>query len=102
MKTFKDLEFENHSGGFGGIIAKIFFENGYGASVVGGGGNMPYGLGELYGDGISTFEIAVLEGTEEEWNICYDTSMPINDVISYQSKEQITEILKEIQQLKGV
>lgn len=91
MKTFKDLVFENHQVVPGGKQAKIFFDNGYGASVVGGGRG-------LYGNGISTFELAVIKGTESKWGISYDTNIT-QDVMSYLSIEDIDETLKLIQQL---
>jgi len=34
MKTFKDLEFIPHSTGMGGVMSRIVFDNGYGASIV--------------------------------------------------------------------
>jgi hypothetical protein len=34
MKTFKDLEFVPHSAGMEGVMSRIQFDNGYGASVV--------------------------------------------------------------------
>jgi len=36
MKTFKDLEFTDHPMGaeVGGIMSRIYFDNGYGASIV--------------------------------------------------------------------
>ena len=36
MKTFNDLQFKEHPKGavYGGIISRIIFDNGYGATVV--------------------------------------------------------------------
>ena len=55
VSMFDKLDFQRHSGGFG-QQATIFFDNGYGASVI---------IGEMfYSDGHSTYELAILKGTE--------------------------------------
>jgi hypothetical protein len=91
MKTFNDLEFNQHPLG-GGIQALIFFPNGYGASVVGGSRG-------LYGDGVKTFELAVLYGTKDDWALSYSTEIA-DDVLGWQSKDDVTEILRQIQELQ--
>lgn len=90
--TFKDLEFNSHPVGFGGVQAKIIFANGFGASVVGGG------MG-LRGDGVTSFEVAVIRGTVDKFSLVYDTGIT-NDVLNYQSKAQVTKVLEKIQKLK--
>ena len=84
MKTFKDLVFEPHA--IGGMHAVIDFENGYGVSVL---------LGHLfYSDGISTYELAVLE----EGELCYDTPIT-DDVMRYINEKEVTDIMIKIQKL---
>lgn len=75
-----------------GVKQYIFnFSNGYGASVsVVGGYNR-------YGDGKNAFELAVLKHGE----ICFDTPIT-NDVLAYQTAEEIETTLNAIQKLKGV
>jgi hypothetical protein len=87
---FEDLQFKPHPNDLG-KQATIFFENGYGASVVG-------GRWGLYGDGESTFELAVLKGNEDNWDLTYDTPVT-DDVIGWQSKAQIESLLNEIKSL---
>ena len=73
--------------------AKVFFSNGYGASVI-------YGYG-VYGSDEAPYELAVIKGNDEDFEIVYDT--PITDeVVSYQTAEQITELLEKIEALPEV
>lgn len=90
MKTFSDLEFIDHPMGveFGGIMSRIHFENGYGASVV--KGPMSYG-GK---DGL--YELAVLDSNGE---LTYETPVT-NDVVGYLSEDDVTKLLEQIQNLK--
>jgi hypothetical protein len=90
MKTFSDLEFIDHPMGaeYGGIISRISFDNGYGASVV--KGPMSYGgKNDLY-------ELAVLDSNGE---LTYDTPVT-NDVEGYLSEEDVTKLLEQIQKLE--
>lgn len=103
MKTFKDLEFQTHPNGAGGIISRLTFDNGYGVSVV---------KGEFtYGGKEGLYELAVLKnenGTlikkggvfEEQWNLCYDTPIT-DDVIGWLSEDGVSEILIKVQQLNS-
>lgn len=68
----------------------IFFENGYGASVVRG----PY----TYGGDRGLYELAVIEGNKEDWELTYDTPIT-NDVLGYLSQEEVLRHLLEIQAL---
>jgi hypothetical protein len=86
MKTFKDLEFKQHPSA-DGIISRITFENGYGASVV----RHEYSYGGK--DGL--YEVAVLNSDGE---LCYDTPVT-NDVIGYLRDIDVTDVLAKIQQL---
>ena len=60
----------------------IFFPNGYGASIV--YGRFSYGL-----------ELAVITGTKDDYNLCYDT--PVTDnVLGYLEIDQLDNILDQI------
>lgn len=86
MKTFKDLKFNTHPNEpYMSQQALMDFDNGFGISVVNGKG--------AYCDD-ETYEIAVLKDGE----ITYDTHIT-NDVIGYLSPQEITEIMKDIQEL---
>ena len=86
MKTFNDLEFKPHPMGVG-ILSRIRFDNGYGASVVKG----PY----TYGGGDGLYELAVLDSNDD---LCYTTPIT-EDVLGYLSEDEVTILLKQIQQL---
>ena len=86
MKTFKDLEFKDHPL-HDGIVARIVFENGYGASVV----RHAYS----YGGNNGLFEIAVLDSDGE---LCYTTPVT-NDVIGYLRDIDVSDVMEKIQQL---
>jgi len=90
MKTFRDLEFIDHPMGaeYGGIISRISFDNGYGASIV--KGPMSYG-----GDR-GLYELAVLDSNGE---LTYDTPVT-NDVEGYLNEEDVTKLLEQIQKLE--
>jgi hypothetical protein len=88
---FSDLQFNSHRNfPDTGVQAKHFFDNGYGVSVV----SFPGSYG--FRDGL--YESAVLKGTEEDWEICYDTVLT-SDVIGYQSEEEVEILLHEIENL---
>jgi hypothetical protein len=84
-KTFHDLEFIPHE--FQGIRSTIMFKNGYGASVV--------KTQFSYGGSDGLYELAILDN---DGDICYDTPIT-QDVIGYLTEEEVTEILKQIQNL---
>jgi hypothetical protein len=87
MKTFKDLEFIPHSTGMGGVMSRIQFDNGYGASVV----KTPY----TYGGDRGLYELAVLDS---EGELTYGTPVT-DDVIGYLRPEDVTDVMEKIQQL---
>lgn len=71
-----------------GVKQYIFnFSNGYGASVVGGP--------RRYGDGETTFELAVLK----RGKICYKTPIT-KDVLAWKTAEEIEAALNAIQKLR--
>jgi hypothetical protein len=87
MKTFNDLEFVPHAAGLGGVMSRIQFENGYGASVV----KNDY----TYGGDKGLYELAVLDN---EGNLTYSTPVT-DDVIGYLRPEDVTDVMEKIQQL---
>ena len=87
MKTFNDLEFKPHPSGIGGILSRIKFDNGYGASIVQG----PH----TYGGEDGLYELAVLNSNGD---LIYDTPIT-SDVEGYLSEAQVTDLLIKIQQL---
>lgn len=102
MKTFDDLRFEPvrgwHSYLKAGLFpvfslqAKMFFHNGYGVSVL-------EGPEKYYGYGVQDrLEVAVLKGDEQSHDLCYDTHIT-NDVIKAMSEDEITSIMKMVQEL---
>ena len=86
--TFDDLEFGPRK--VGGIQAKVFFSNGYGASVIKGYGS--------YGGSEGLYELAVLKIHEDGWDLCYDSGIT-EDVIGHLTEEEITDILEQIEAL---
>ena len=88
---FSDLQFNPHKNyPDTGVQAKHFFDNGYGVSVV----SFPGSYG--FRDGL--YESAVLKGTEEDWEICYD-SVITDDVIGHQTEEEVEVLLHDVENL---
>ena len=88
MKKFQDLPFFPINDGFMvGKKARMAFENGYGVSVV----SHTYSYGGK--DGL--FEIAVLD---KDGDLTYDTPVT-NDVIGYLTEEDVTDVMKQVQEL---
>ena len=90
MKTFKDLDFKKHpmEEGLDGVVSRIFFDNGYGASVV----KHQYS----YGGDRGLYELAVLDSNGE---VHYDNSVANGDVIGYLRPEDVTDVMEKIQKL---
>jgi hypothetical protein len=87
MKTFNDIEFIVHPVHNEGVIGRIFFDNGYGVSVVKSPGSYGYGDGK--------YEVAVLDHTGE---ILYDTPIT-KDVIGYLTENGVSDIMEQVQNL---
>ena len=86
MFTFKDLQFEPHSLFTidpTAIQAIMEFDNGYGVSVI---------RGQCFYCNENTYEVAILK----DGDICYDTPIT-DDVLGYQTKDQVTKIMKKLQ-----
>ena len=87
MSTFKTLPSNQINDG---IQYLAVYPNGYGASIV----QHRYSYGHDQG----LWELAVIKGTEEDWNICYDTHIT-SDVLGYLSDSDVEETLALIQAL---
>ena len=86
MKQFKDLQFKKHPQ-LDGVVSRITFDNGYGASVV---------KHEFsYGGKDGLYELAVLD---KDGNLTYDTPIT-NDVIGYLREIDVTDVMEKIQKL---
>ncbi len=85
MKTFNDLDFQSMQFGIG-VIARINFDNGYGASVV----KSTFS----YGGNQDLYELAVIKDDA----ICYDTPIT-DDVLGYLTEDDVTKYLGKIQNL---
>ena len=86
MKQFNDLQFKKHDD-LGGVVSRITFDNGYGASVV---------KHEFsYGGKDGLYELAVLD---KDGNLTYDTPIT-NDVIGYLREIDVTDVMEKIQKL---
>ena len=88
MKTFNDLEFKEHPNKMGGVVARIMFENGYGASIA----QTPFS----YGGDEGLYELAVLDS---DGHLTYETSIT-DDVEGYLNKDEVTKLMEQIQNLK--
>lgn len=86
MKTFKDLRFTAHPAVALHTQARMDFENGYGVSVV-------TGLAARCGGG--TYEVAIMKNG----NLCYSTDIT-DDVLGYQTPDEITDVMIKLQSLK--
>jgi hypothetical protein len=84
MKTFKDLEFKPHSFN-DGVISQLYFENGWGVSVV--------KHDFSYGGKNGLYELAVLFDNE----IHYDNPVAQGDVVGYLREEDVTDAMLVIQ-----
>ena len=88
MKTFKDLEFKKHPSSFGfDKQAVLNFDNNYGVSVITGS--------SAYTSHDKPFEVAIMYNEE----LCYSTHIT-DDVLGYQSADDVNRILFEVQNLK--
>lgn len=90
MKTFDDLIFKPHAAGIG-LHARMNFDNGYGVSVI----KFTYEGSESFMGNDEEFEVAVFKNDEVD----YDNPIADGDVIKYQTKEEVTEIMEQIQNL---
>lgn len=74
----------------GDVNTKAFFANGYGVSVI-----RHYGS---YGYASGLFELAVLKGTPNNYDLCY-TSGITGDVLGYLTPEEVVDYTEKVSQL---
>ena len=74
----------------GGIQYLAFYPNGYGASIV----QHQFS----YGGDRGLWELAIIEGNEDEWDICYSTPIT-SDVLGHLSESEVDELLIKIEAL---
>ena len=86
---FSDLDFKPHPcyDDEGDVQALKFFPNGYGVSVVRFPGSYGYGLG--------LYEVAVIKGTADDFELCYDTPVT-NDVMGHRDEVDVENIMEEV------
>ena len=98
MKSFKDIEFKPHRFG-NGLHGLIFFDNGYGVSVVRyKGPYTPNGGYSSYTSNEDEWELAVIKGKEDDWDLCYDTHIT-DDVIGHLSEGEVNWVMIQVQEL---
>ena len=88
--TFDDLEFGPRNSGLPGVQAMVFFDNGYGASVIKGYGS--------YGADDELYELAVVKVDGDSWDLYYDTEIT-NDVEGHLTEDGVTNLLQAIEAL---
>jgi hypothetical protein len=91
--AFADLKFTDRPSHPMGEQATAFFPNGYGASVIRGPAS--------YGGDEGLYELAVLKGSAEDFNLDYTTPLT-DDVLGHLSPEDVTEALRQIAALPVV
>jgi hypothetical protein len=96
MKSFKDIEFKPHSIGEG-HHGLIFFPNGYGVSVV--RYKSPISKSFFsYTSNDSEWEVAVITGNKDKWELCYDTDIT-NDVLGHLTEGEVDWVMIQVQEL---
>jgi hypothetical protein len=73
-----------------GIQYLAFYPNGYGASIV-----QHY---FSYGNKEGLWELAIMKGTAEDWNICYSTPIT-DDVLGWLTDQEVDDTLEKIKLL---
>lgn len=74
-----------------GVQFVVTFDNGYGVSV-----DRSYGT---YGYEKGLFELAVIIGTQEDYDLCYDTPIT-DDVIGWLNEDDVVKYMEEVSKLK--
>ena len=89
MKTFEDLEFEqlNDAPYMVGKKSRMHFDNGFGVSVV--------SHTHSYGGRSGLYEVVVLD---KDGLLTYENRVT-SDVIGYLTEEDVTDVMKQVQNL---
>jgi len=94
MAKFTDLQFEPHENmPYFGTHARVFFPNGYGASVITGQ--------HAYTGAANPYEVAVLCGDNESYSLTYNTPIT-DDVIGHLNSDGVEALLNQIEQLPSI
>jgi hypothetical protein len=96
MKSFKDIEFKTHSFGEG-VHGLLFFPNGYGVSVV----RYKNPISKTFSSYTSNdneWEVAVITGNKDKWELCYDTDIT-DDVLGHLTEGEVDWVMLQVQQL---
>lgn len=96
MKSFKDIEFKPHPMGEG-HHGLIFFPNGYGVSVV----RYKNPISKTFSSYTSNdneWEVAVITGNKDKWELCYDTDIT-DDVLGHLTEGEVDWVMLQVQQL---
>jgi hypothetical protein len=72
-------------------MAKQFFSNGYGVSVIAHG----------YGSDDGLYELAVIKGTEGDWGLCYTTPIT-DDVLGWLTEADVDNYIEQVKALPPV
>jgi len=96
MKSFKDIEFKPHPMGEG-HHGLIFFPNGYGVSVVRYKSPISKTFSS-YTSNDSEWEVAVITGNKDDWQLCYDTDIT-DDVLGHLTEGEVDWVMLQVQQL---
>ena len=92
--TVDQLQFQEHANWEGATAAKVFFPNGYGASVITGGHSSYTSPG-------SPYELAVLRGDADDCTLDYNTPIT-DDVLGWLTAEGVNEALVQIAELPAI
>lgn len=90
MKNFNKLKFKEHPIKNGGVMSQMKLDNGYTISVVGGAKG-------LYGDGETTFEVAMFDRLNEMIMLSEH-----DQVLGWQTKEEIDQIMEKFNNQKPI
>ena len=95
---FGQYELEDLVHPLGGEMYRIFFPNGYGASIVKFETSPRFGGNYGFKEGL--YELAVLKGNSDGWSLTYETPVT-EDVIGWLTPEDVGKHIEEIRGLES-